>query len=226
MGTPMRILIIEDNYEIRNFLKESLESEAYAVDSAEDGEQGSYLARTNEYDLIILDNILPKKNGVQICNEIRRIGKDVPIIMLSVEAGIDRKVLLLESGADDYMTKPFSYKELRARIKVILRRPQLIQKETFTIHDLTIDIPRQKVMRGKKDIYLTRKEFALLEYLIRNKSSVLSRAVIMEHVWNMESDPFSNTVETHILNLRRKIDRPFKHKLISTVPGRGYIIDD
>lgn len=226
MGTPMRILIIEDNYEIRNFLKESLESEAYAVDSAEDGEQGSYLARTNEYDLIILDNILPKKNGIQICNEIRRIGKDVPIIMLSVESGVDKKVLLLESGADDYMTKPFSYKELRARIKVILRRPQIVQKETFTIHDLTIDIPRQKVTRGKKDIYLTRKEFALLEYLIRNKSSVLSRAVIMEHVWDMERDPFSNTVETHILNLRRKIDRPYKHKLITTVPGRGYIIDD
>jgi DNA-binding response OmpR family regulator len=222
----MRILIIEDNYEIRNFLIESLAAESFAVDNAEDGEQGSYLAKTNEYDLIILDNNLPKKNGMTICNEIRRIGNDVPIIMLSVESGIDKKVLLLESGADDYMTKPFSYKELLARMKALLRRPKTIVRDALDAGELNIDCAKQKAFRSGKEIYLTRKEFALLEYLIRNKGSIVSRSTIMEHVWDIEGDPFSNTIETHVLNLRRKIDRSYKEKLILTVPGRGYMIDE
>jgi DNA-binding response OmpR family regulator len=222
----MRILIIEDNYEIRNFLIESLAAESFAIDDAEDGDQGSYLARTNEYDLIILDNNLPKKNGMTVCNEIRRIGNDVPIIMLSVESGIDKKVLLLESGADDYMTKPFSYKELLARMRALLRRPKTILRNTLDAGVLNIDCDRQKAFRSGKEIYLTRKEFALLEYLVRNKGSIVSRSTIMEHVWDVESDPFSNTIETHVLNLRRKIDRSYKEKLILTVPGRGYMIDE
>lgn len=222
----MRVLIIEDNYEIRNFLIESLAAESFAIDAAEDGEQGSCLARSNEYDLIILDNNLPKKNGMTICNEIRRIGNDVPIIMLSVETSIDKKVLLLESGADDYMTKPFSYKELLARIKALLRRPKSIVKDILKAGELTIDCAKQKAFRSGKEIYLTRKEFSLLEYLVRNKGNVVSRGTIMEHVWDIDSDPFSNTIETHVLNLRRKIDRSCKSKLILTVPGRGYMIDD
>jgi DNA-binding response OmpR family regulator len=221
----MRILIIEDNYEIRNFLTESLTAESFAVDSAEDGEQGSYLARTNEYDLIILDNILPKKNGIMICNEVRRIGNDVPIIMLSVETGIDKKVLLLESGADDYMTKPFSYKELLARIKAILRRPKTIEKEIIEMGEFTIDMSRQRAFRDSEEIYLTRKEFSLLEYLARHKGNVMSRGMIMEHVWDIDNDPFSNTLETHILNLRKKLGAQNKSKFIITVPGRGYMIE-
>jgi DNA-binding response OmpR family regulator len=221
----MRILIVEDNYDIRNFLLESLSAETFAVDAVEDGEQGSYLARTNEYDLIILDNNLPKKSGIMVCSEIRRIGKDVPIIMLSVDVSVDKKVLLLESGADDYMTKPFSYRELLARIKVLLRRPKAILQDVLKIKDFTIDIVKQKAYRKEKEIYLTRKEFALIEYLMRNKGKVLSRGSIMEHVWDMDNDPFSNTIETHILNLRRKIDRGNTHKLIVTVPGRGYIVE-
>jgi two-component system, OmpR family, copper resistance phosphate regulon response regulator CusR len=222
----MRILIIEDNYDIRNFLRESLQAETYAVDTAEDGERGSYLARTNQYDLIILDNTLPKKNGIQVCSEIRRIGKDVPIIMLSVDAGVDKKVLLLDSGADDYMTKPFSYKELLARIKALFRRPKAILQDILTFRDYSIDIAKQRVVKGSKEIYLTRKEFALMEYLARNKGSVVSRGTIMEHVWDMDNDPFSNTIETHILNLRKKLDKTNKQRLIVTVPGRGYMIEE
>ena len=134
----MRILIIEDNYEIRNYLYENLQAETYAVDVAEDGELGSYLARTNQYDLIILDNNLPKKNGIMVCNDIRRVGKDVPIIMLSVDAGVDKKVLLLESGADDYMTKPFSYRELLARMKAIMRRPKNLLEEIIEIGEIGV----------------------------------------------------------------------------------------
>lgn len=221
----MRILIIEDNYEIRNFLIESLEAEAFAVDNAEDGEYGSYLARTNEYDLIILDNNLPKKNGIMICNEVRRVGKDVPIIMLSIESSIDKKVLLLESGADDYMTKPFSYKELRARMKALMRRPKSYMQDIIEAGNLQVDTGKQRVFFKGYEIHLTRKEFALLEYLIRNKDTVVSRGMIMEHVWNIEGDPFSNTIETHILNLRKKVSDNKDPRCIITIPGRGYMLD-
>jgi DNA-binding response OmpR family regulator len=160
-----------------------------------------------------------------ICNEVRRIGNDVPIIMLSVEIGIDKKVLLLESGADDYMTKPFSYKELLARIKAILRRPKTIEKEIIEMGEFTIDMSRQRAFRDSEEIYLTRKEFSLLEYLARHKGNVMSRGMIMEHVWDIDNDPFSNTLETHILNLRKKLGAQNKSKFIITVPGRGYMIE-
>lgn len=221
----MRILLVEDSKELINFLRISLESEGFIVDIAEDGENGSFLGRTNDYDLIILDYLLPKKDGLEVCKEIRDDGKSVPILILSVKTEIDDKISCLNAGADDYLTKPFSFTELMARTKALLRRPKKLEKAILRIQDLVIDTNYYTVKRGIKDIYLTRKEFALLEYLLRNKGKVMSRGMIMEHVWDMEADPFSNTIEAHIANLRRKIDLPGEKRLIYTISGRGYKID-
>ena len=220
----MRILLIEDDKEIIDFLKRSLEAENFVVDTAEDGEKGSFEARTNDYDLIILDVNLPKKGGGYVCKEIRSKGKNTPILMLSVDSEVDTKVKCLNDGADDYLSKPFSFEELLARIKALLRRPKEVANEILKIDDLVLDKNRQVVTRANKEIYLTRKEFALLEYLMKNQGRVMSRAMIMEHVWDINADPFSNTVEMHIFNLRKKIDGNSKKKIIHTMPGRGYRI--
>lgn len=221
----MRLLIIEDEENTRESLKVSFEEECFVVDAAEDGISGSYMARVNEYDLIILDHILPGKDGYEVCDEIRKSGKNIPILMLSVKSEIDHKVHLFGQGIDDYVTKPFSFNELLARVRAILRRPKELKSDVIIIQDLTLDMQKQAVFRGKEKIYLTRKEFSLLEYMMRNKGKVLSRGMIMGHVWSADSDPFSNTIEAHILNLRRKIEPGNKKKLIHSVPGRGYKID-
>lgn len=221
----MRILLIDDDKAIRGFLKSALESECFEVDAAEDGEKGSFLGRTNDYDAIICDYSLPKKNGLQICEEIRKDGKDTPILMLSVEGESHTKAELLNIGADDYLTKPFSLEELLARVRALMRRPNQIKNDILKIDDLIVDTKRHLVHRGEKEIYLTMKEFMLLEYLMRSRGTVQSRAIILEHVWDMNADLFSNTIEAHISNLRRKIDTKGKAKLIHTIPGRGYKID-
>ncbi|MEN9622205.1 MAG: hypothetical protein RLZZ67_639 [Candidatus Parcubacteria bacterium] len=221
----MRILIIEDDRELREFLKRNLQIETFTVDTAGDGEEGSYMGRTHEYDLILMDNNMPKKNGLEVCKDIRSSGKTTPIIMVSIQSEIGDKISLLNSGADDYITKPFSYKELSSRIRAILRRPHSIILPTLKIEDFTLDTMTQRAFRGRKDIYLTRKEFALTEYLMRNAGSIVSRATLIEHVWDDDLDPFSNTIESHILNLRKKIDLFSNRKIIHTVPGRGYKID-
>ncbi|MES2225843.1 MAG: response regulator transcription factor [Patescibacteria group bacterium] len=221
----MRALVVDDEQGVRDMLAENLKAQCFAVDTAEDGTEGSYLARTNEYDIVILDNMLPEKTGAAVCQEIRRTGRAVPILVLSVLSDTWRKVELLNSGADDYMIKPFSVDELMARVRALMRRPPQMEGDTLSIDDLVLDTKQQSVKRGGVGIYLTRKEFMLLEYLMRNQGNVLSRGMIMEHVWDMTSDPFSNTIESHILSLRRKIDTPKHTKLIYTVPGRGYKID-
>lgn len=221
----MRALIVDDEENIRNLLAENLRSQCFAVDTAADGTEGSYMARTNTYDVIILDNMLPEKSGVTVCQEIRRTGHSVPIIILSVLSDTWRKVDLLNSGADDYMIKPYSFDELMARVRALMRRPSDIEGDILRIDDLTLDTRQQVVKRGEKGVYLTRKEFMLLEYLLRNTGGVLSRGMIMEHVWDMTNDPFSNTIESHILSLRKKVDNIPERKLIYTVPGRGYKID-
>lgn len=221
----MRILVVDDERDIREFLKKNLEADCFAVDTAGDGEEGSYLARENDYDLILLDYIMPKKTGFLVCREVRAAGKTTPIIVLSVQSETDDKVDFLNAGADDYIAKPFSYEELRSRIRAIMRRPPSLIMPTLSVDDLILDISRQKVRRGGKEIYLTRKEFALLEHLLRHTGSVISRGKLLEHVWGDDVDPFSNTVEAHILNLRKKIDKKSRQKLIHTVPGRGYKID-
>lgn len=221
----MKLLIIEDDSSIRNVLRMSLESSCFAVDTAEDGEQGSYMARTNDYDLIILDNVLPKKLGKKVCQEIRECGKSTPIILLSMKSDILEKVSVLDSGADDYMTKPFSFEELLARIRALVRRPQLIAESILKIKDIELNPERYTVLKSGKEIELTKKEFALLEYLLRNKERVLTRGQILENVWDINADPFSNTVESHIVNLRRKIGDTNK-RLIKNIPGRGYKITE
>ncbi len=222
----MRILLVEDEKDIVNFLKPALETECFVVDIARDGEKGSFLARSNNYDLIILDNMLPKKSGKEICAELRHAHKTTPIIMLSVLAETDKKIELLNCGADDYLTKPFSLEELLARIRALLRRPANFTSEILTLGDLTLNSKKYEVIKGQKEIYLTKKEFMLLEYLMRNKGFVISRGMLLEHIWDMNADPFSNTVETHIMSLRKKIDGTGNNKLLYTISGRGYKIDD
>lgn len=183
------------------------------------------MARINQYDLILIDINLPKKNGLQVIRELREKQKETYIIVVSAHISVDEKVLAFKYGADDYITKPFSYDELKARIQAILRRPSKMEPDILTLSNLSLDRNKKKAQRGNKVIYLTRKEFALLEYLLLNRGNVVSRSMIMEHVWNSESDPFSNTIEAHILNLRKKIELPRMDKLIHNVPGRGYKID-
>lgn len=217
----MKILIIEDDISIRNVLRLSLQAKGFAIDEAEDGDMGSYLARTNTYDLILLDNVLPKKMGGHVCKEIREAGVITPIIVLSGKQEVLSKVQMLNTGADDYLTKPFSFEELSARIASVLRRPHTFKQNILRINDFEVNFSAQTLRRGRSDIYLTRKEFSLLEFLASRKGTVVSRGQILEGVWDMSIDPFSNTIETHIMNLRKKL-RDTKRTLIASIPGRGY----
>lgn len=222
----MRILIIEDEKEISNFLKRNFENDCFAVDVARDGQEGLEKALAQKYDCLILDNIMPKMTGKEVCKEIRKNGSDTPILMLSVKSETDTKVEILNAGADDYMTKPFAYEELLARMRALLRRPKEMNGEIFEIDNLVIDTKKHQASRNNKKIYLTRKEYMLLSFLMRNKGAVLSRAMILENVWDSNADPFTNTIEAHIAALRRKIDKPGEKKLIHTLTGRGYKVDD
>lgn len=220
----MKILLVEDNHDIRETLRENLESELFTVDCVDNGESGSYMARTNYYDLIIMDYMLPRRNGLQVCKEIRNANRNAPIIMVSVCDRVPEKVALLEAGADDYLQKPFSFRELLARIRAITRRPQSFNTSTLSIDDVDLDITKQSVIRNGKRVYLTRKEFMLLECFARNRGRVVSRGYINESVWQNDSNPFSNTIEAHVRNLRKKLDGG-RADLIKTVPGRGYIVE-
>ncbi len=221
----MRILIVEDEQDIATSLQASLEAECFAVDVAFDGEQGSFLGRINKYDVIILDNILPKKNGNIVCREIRQVDKTVQIIMLSVLTETETKVELFNTGADDYLTKPFLFSELLARIRALLRRRSPIADTVLQVDNIVLDQLRHIVKRDAQEIRLTKKEFMLLEYLMCNPGIALSRSMIMEHVWDMNADPFSNTIEVHIRSLRNKLEAQRSRKIIHTVPGHGYKIE-
>jgi DNA-binding response OmpR family regulator len=218
----MRILLVEDEQQIADFLSMSLEAESFAVDVAHNGIKGAELAFANNYDLIILDNQLPGKSGLEICKETRAHGKTCPIIMLSVLAETNMKVDLLNAGADDYLIKPFSLQELIARIRALLRRPRRLETNILAVDDLILDSQRHIVKRGKKELTLTRKEFGLLQFLMKNEGTALTRGMIMEHVWDMKADPYSNTIESHVVTLRKKVDFKQRRKLIHTVPGVGY----
>ena len=224
----MKILIIDDEPEMVEIIKNNLINHSYVVDTAYSGEKGSYMARTNTYNLIIIDYSLPEKNGLTVCSEIRSSGSNVAIIFLSMNCHIKNKVMCLEAGADDYMTKPFSLEELNARIRALIRRPRKIENQVLTSGDIVIDTKKQTVQRGEQNIYLTRTEYDILEFIIKNKGMVLSRGMIMEHVWNAEIDPFSNTVEAHITKIRKKLgtNPNNKDEIIRNVAGRGYIIEN
>lgn len=216
----MKILLIEDDPEISQLLKASLRAANFTVEIASDGERGSFLARVNKYKLIILDYNLPKMDGLTVCREIRNEDRETPIIMLSVRSEIKDKLDLFQAGVDDYLSKPFSFSELLARIQAILRRPRKRQDEMIRVQDIELNLDTNIVKQGGKEIYLGNKEFALLRYLLERPSQLISREMIREEVWGDNCDPFSNTIETHILKLRRKLNRG--HRLITTIPGRGY----
>jgi DNA-binding response OmpR family regulator len=220
----MRILIVEDEPALGKLLKSNLEAEAYAVDLETDGERGLGLARTNDYSVVILDDILPGMRGFEVCRELRSAGRMMPIIFMSVQGEVDTKIQSLDVGADDYIAKPFSYAEFSARIRALIRRPQTVHPAELRVEDLVLDMDAMNAIRGGKRIDLTNKEYALLHYLMRNVGRLVSRAMILEHVWDDGADPFSNAIEAHIYNLRKKIDAPGLKKLITTVPGRGYIL--
>lgn len=222
----MRILVVEDQFGVAQTLKEKLEAECYAVDIENDGERALYRAKTSNYDLILLDNMLPGKNGPEICSGLREYKMNMPILILSARTEIEEKIKLLNCGADDYLAKPFFYNELSARMKALLRRPPVLENKQLAVGDLTLDRETYSAIRNKKIIRLTPKEFSLLEYLIKNQGKVVSRRMILEHVWDDGADPFSNSIETHITNLRRKIDRGRGRatRLIRTIHGQGYKI--
>lgn len=221
----MRILIIEDDTDFREILKASLEGESFVVDTAENGVSGSYSARVNHYNLIIMDYLLPDKNGNLVCKEIRSAGIKVPILVMSVQTEAFDKVLLLDSGADDYICKPFAFTELMARIRSLMRRPYETHAPVLTLDDLTIDTETREVYQDGQSVYFTRKEYMLLECMTRKCGKIISRAEIMEEVWNNETNPFSNTVEAHIRNIRKKLHKKGKKEYIHTIPGRGYKVD-
>lgn len=222
----MRILVAEDEHRIANSIKKGLEQEGYAVDAAFDGSKGYDLASSEDYDLIILDLLLPEMDGVTICKELRKNKIHTPILMLTAKGQIHDKVEGLDSGADDYLTKPFSFEELLARMRTLLRRPKVSLNETLALSDLTLNTKLYQVKRNNKLIHLSAKEFSLLEYLMRNANKILTKDQITAHVWNYDADILPNTVEVYIKNLRNKIDALFKNKkpLIKTVRGFGYKI--
>lgn len=221
----MRALIIEDDSYITQALKAALENISLIVDTAPDGESGAFRAVTEDYDVILLDTMLPKKNGLEVCNIIRLAGKTTPILSISAKSDATTKVALLNAGVDDYVAKPFVLDEVVARVRALLRRPTPIVETTMGIDTLEINTRTRVVRRNGKPTHLTRKEFDLLEYLLRHSGTVLSRRTLMEHVWDSEVDLFSNTVEAHIRTLRLKIERRNRPKLIHTVAGCGYKID-
>ena len=222
----MRILLIEDDIAISRLLKEGLEDESYAVDVAHDGSEGYRTAVTDEYDVIILDIMLPGMNGYEVCRALRNDGNKTPILMLTARDAERDIVEGLDTGADDYLAKPFSFDVLLARIRALLRRPNEKLEEILQVGDLKLDPSLKKVTRASQEINLTAKEYGVLEYLMRNKGKVLSKEQIISHVWDFDADVLPNNVELFIMFLRRKIDKPFKSKLIHTVSGFGYKLEE
>ena len=220
----MKILIIEDDKEISEALKEGLEDEAYAVDTCLDGDEGYRTAMAEEYDLIILDVMLPSMNGFEVCQKLRAEKNKTPILMLTARGQSQDVVRGLDFGADDYLAKPFNFEVLLAHMRAILRRPNQKLEEVLRVGDLTLDPNTKQVTRAGDEIKLTTKEFAVLEYLMRNEGKVLSKEKIISNVWDFDADVLPNNVELFIMFLRKKIDKPYKTKLIQTVPGFGYKI--
>lgn len=221
----MRILLIEDDNQIAESIKDRLVAH-FTVEIALSGEQAEYKLQINSYDLVILDWFLPDTNGLEICQKIRKSGLTMPILMLTGNSEVEKKVMALDAGADDYLTKPFRFEELLARIRALLRRqPQNLLATTLSVDDLTFDLSKRVVKRNGNTIPLRRKELYLLEYLMRNNGQVLTREMILDHIWDSNNESLTNIVDVHIKYLRDKIDKPFKKKLIKTVHGLGYKLE-
>jgi heavy metal response regulator len=220
----MRILVVEDEKKVASFIKKGLEEEHYAVDTAPDGENGLYLAEVNTYDLMVLDLMLPKINGLELLRRVRQKGNNVPILVLTAKDSVDDIVKGLDAGCDDYLTKPFAFSELLARIRALLRRERVEKEPVLKVGDLTLAVTTHKVMREGKEIELTSKEYALLEYFMRNPDKVLTRTMISEHVWDYHFDSMTNVIDVYVNYLRKKIDKDFEPKLIHTMRGIGYMM--
>ncbi len=222
----MRILIVEDEKKVASFIKKGLEEQSYAVDVAYDGLAGENLVSQNEYDVIILDVLLPKQDGIVTCQRIRTKKIDTPILMLTALGDTEAKVRGLDSGADDYLTKPFHFEELLARVRALLRRKSQDKSAVLQVGNLVLDPVSRKIERDGKQIRLTTREFALLEYLMRNNGKILSRAHIAQHVWNVSFDMESNVIDVYVKLLRQKVDKDFDKPLIHTIVGVGYVLKD
>lgn len=223
----MRILIVEDEKRVAHFLQKGFQAESFAVDVAADGSTGLRLAETEPYDAIILDVMLPGKSGIEILTSLRRSKNATPVLVLSAKSDIEDRVEGLNLGADDYLPKPFAFSEVLARIRAIVRRKSADVMASFlTVADLRMDLLARRVERAGKDIPLTNKEFELLEYLLRNKGRVLSRVILMEHIWDINFDTETNVVDVVINRLRRKIEDGFSSRLIHTVRGVGYVLKE
>jgi DNA-binding response OmpR family regulator len=222
----MRLLLIEDEHKVSELVARALRAERYAVDVADDGERGWELADSFDYDLIILDLMLPRLNGQELLRRIRRKNHEVPILVLTARDATEEKVRNFEAGADDYLTKPFAFAELSMRVKALLRRGPIARASVLRIADLEVDRLRQQVRRAAQRIELTAKEYALLEYLAANPGRVFSRTMIIEHVWDQSFEGLTNIVDVYVRHLRAKIDDPFPVKLIRTVRGVGYGLTD
>ncbi|HLI83130.1 MAG TPA: response regulator transcription factor [Bryobacteraceae bacterium] len=220
----MRLLLAEDDPRVAAFVAKGLREQTYAVDLAADGEQAVYLASVNEYDLIILDIMLPVKDGHAVCRELRSAGMRTPILMLTARGSVDDRVTGLDSGADDYLTKPFDFKELLARLRALLRRAAVFRPAVIQVADLSINTASHAVVRAGRSISLTAKEYALLEFLVLNQGRVVGREQIAQHVWDENFDPLSNIIDVYIKRLRAKIDAGSAHRLIHTRRGEGYIL--
>ncbi|HSH70614.1 MAG TPA: heavy metal response regulator transcription factor [Deferrisomatales bacterium] len=220
----MRILVIEDEDKVASFIKRGLEEERYAVDVALDGDEGMALADLAPYDLIVLDLMLPGMDGFQILKRLRDDGVATPVIILTARNAVDDKIRGLDLGADDYLTKPFAFAELLARVRALLRRGQTQASPVLKIADLTLDPAARRVTRAEQRIELTAKEYALLEYLMRHHGRVLTRTMISEHVWDQTFDSYTNVIDVYVNYLRKKVDQGFEPKLIHTVRGVGYTL--
>jgi two-component system OmpR family response regulator len=223
----MRILVVEDDLKIASFVQKGLKSAGFAVDHAADGENGLHMALSEPYDAAIIDVMLPRLDGLSLIERLRREKINTPVIILSAKGSTDDRVKGLQTGSDDYLTKPFAFSELLARIQALIRRSSGLSEPTrLSVGDLSLNLVTREVIRGGNKIQLQPKEFSLLEYLMRNAERVVSKTMIMEHVWDYHFDPQTNVVEARMSRLRDKIDKGFKNKLIHTVRGVGYVLKE
>lgn len=220
----MRVLLVEDDTRIARFVAKGLREQSYAVDAVITGDDALYQVAINSYDVVILDVMIPAPDGFAVCKELRRAGHRTPVLMLTARDAVEDRVRGLDCGADDYLTKPFEFRELLARLRALLRRPSALQSSTLSIADLVVDTAAQAVSRSGHFISLTAKEYALVEFLARNAGRVVGRAEIAEHVWDEEFDPFSNLIEVYVNRVRRKIDTKGAKPLLHTRRGAGYIL--
>lgn len=220
----MRILLVEDDPGIARFVAKGLREQAFAVDVTGNGEEALYKSAINDYDAIILDVMIPGRDGFSVCRELRATGSVVPVIMLTARDTVQDRITGLDIGADDYLTKPFAFTELLARLRALMRRGHVVRPATIQIGDLMLDTRAQRATRANRELGLTGKEYALLEYLAREQGRVVSRAEIAEHVWDENFDPLTNLIDVHINRLRRKVDSGFSTRLIHTRRGAGYML--